>query len=149
MLSEHFSLEEMTRSGVAISNGISNTPSAADIERMRLLCVNVLEPVRGALASHAYPAASARKSLMMPWAVWQRRNIFTARLPTYTFRARRQGARFTTTYAAISISTSCFSNIACQTAVVGCTSRIPHGGQTAVRQRPYRKVYSTVYRDNA
>lgn len=46
MLSEHFSLEEMTRSGVAISNGISNTPSAADIERMRLLCVNVLEPVR-------------------------------------------------------------------------------------------------------
>lgn len=46
MLSEHFSLEEMTRSGVAVRNGIENRPTEADVERLRLLCVNVLEPVR-------------------------------------------------------------------------------------------------------
>lgn len=46
MLSEHFSLEEMTRSGVAVSKGIDNRPAEADIERLRQLCVNVLEPVR-------------------------------------------------------------------------------------------------------
>ncbi len=46
MLSEHFSLEEMTRSGVAMRRNIENIPSADDIERMRLLCLNVLEPIR-------------------------------------------------------------------------------------------------------
>ena len=46
MLSEHFSLEEMVRSGVAIQKNIDNTPSGDDIERLRLLCRNVLEPVR-------------------------------------------------------------------------------------------------------
>lgn len=46
MLSEHFSLEEMVRSGVAIRRKIENNPSLADIDRLRQLCVNVLEPVR-------------------------------------------------------------------------------------------------------
>lgn len=46
MLSEHFSLSEMTQSGTAIRLGIANVPAADDIERMRQLCVNVLEPVR-------------------------------------------------------------------------------------------------------
>ena len=46
MLSEHFSLEEMTRSGVALSRGIDNTPSPEAVENLRLLCLNVLEPVR-------------------------------------------------------------------------------------------------------
>ena len=45
-LSPHFSLFEMTRSGVAIACGISNVPSAAAIENLRLLCVAVLEPLR-------------------------------------------------------------------------------------------------------
>ncbi|MBR1688994.1 MAG: DUF882 domain-containing protein [Prevotella sp.] len=46
MLSEHFSLGEMVRSGVAIRKNIDNQPTADDIRRMQLLCQNVLEPLR-------------------------------------------------------------------------------------------------------
>lgn len=46
MLSEHFSLEEMTRSGVAIRMRIDNNPDEGQVENMRQLCCNVLEPVR-------------------------------------------------------------------------------------------------------
>lgn len=46
MLSEHFSLEEMTRSGVAIRMRIDNNPDEEQVENMRQQCRNVLEPVR-------------------------------------------------------------------------------------------------------
>lgn len=46
MLSEHFSLEEMTRSGEALRRKISNVPTAEQTESLRQLCLNVLEPVR-------------------------------------------------------------------------------------------------------
>jgi zinc D-Ala-D-Ala carboxypeptidase len=46
MLTEHFSLWEMTRSGTAIRKGIDNIPTAEDKERLRKLCQNVLEPLR-------------------------------------------------------------------------------------------------------
>lgn len=46
MLSEHFSLEEMTRSGVSIRMRIDNNPDEGQVENMRQLCRNVLEPVR-------------------------------------------------------------------------------------------------------
>lgn len=46
MLSEHFSLEEMTRSGVAIRMRIDNNPDEEQVENIRQLCRNVLEPVR-------------------------------------------------------------------------------------------------------
>lgn len=46
MLSNHFSLEEMTNSGTAIRLRIANRPSAVQIENLRQLCLNVLEPVR-------------------------------------------------------------------------------------------------------
>lgn len=46
MLSEHFSVEEMTRSGVAIRMRIDNNPDEEQVENMRQLCRNVLEPVR-------------------------------------------------------------------------------------------------------
>ncbi len=46
MLSEHFSLEEMTRSGEALRRKISNVPTAEQTENLRQLCLNVLEPVR-------------------------------------------------------------------------------------------------------
>ena len=46
MLSEHFSLEEMTRSGEALRRKISNVPAAEQTENLRQLCLNVLEPVR-------------------------------------------------------------------------------------------------------
>lgn len=41
-LSEHFSLEEMTRT----STGLPNVPSEGDIARLKGLCASVLEPIR-------------------------------------------------------------------------------------------------------
>lgn len=45
-LSAHFTLEEMCRSGAAIKHHISNTPDKKQTERLRQLCLNVLEPLR-------------------------------------------------------------------------------------------------------
>lgn len=45
-LSEHFSLEEMTKSQTGARKGIDNTPPPEVIENLKLLCENVLEKVR-------------------------------------------------------------------------------------------------------
>jgi len=45
-LSRHFSLREMTASGTAIKYNIDNTPGVEDVERMKALCRNILEPLR-------------------------------------------------------------------------------------------------------
>ena len=45
-LSEHFTLEEMCRSGAALKHRIDNTPDKEQTERLRQLCRNVLEPLR-------------------------------------------------------------------------------------------------------
>ena len=45
-LSDHFTLEEMTRSGSAVSMGIKNVPHKKHIENLRALCEQVLEPLR-------------------------------------------------------------------------------------------------------
>ena len=45
-LTDHFSLEEMTNSETAQRLGISNTPTEQNIECLRNLCINVLEPLR-------------------------------------------------------------------------------------------------------
>jgi len=45
-LSDHFTLAEFTKSQTAERHGIDNTPDDAQIERMKILCENVLEPVR-------------------------------------------------------------------------------------------------------
>ena len=46
MLSEHFSLEEMVRSGEALRRNIDNSPTPEAVESLRRLCATVLEPVR-------------------------------------------------------------------------------------------------------
>lgn len=46
LLSEHFTLDEMVRSGTAIRLGIDNRPDAEAVENMRVLCLEVLEPLR-------------------------------------------------------------------------------------------------------
>lgn len=46
MLSEHFSLREMTRSGEAIERYIDNTPTPQIVKNMIVLCHKVLEPIR-------------------------------------------------------------------------------------------------------
>lgn len=45
-LSDHFTLEELTRSATASANKIANIPSQAEKDWLQYLCVNVLEPLR-------------------------------------------------------------------------------------------------------
>lgn len=45
-LSKHFSLNEFTYSPTAVYKKIDNTPSEEIIENLKLLCENVLEPIR-------------------------------------------------------------------------------------------------------
>jgi putative chitinase len=46
MLSPHFSLKEMIRSETATRKGIDNTPNMTHLANLKLLCENILEPVR-------------------------------------------------------------------------------------------------------
>lgn len=45
-LSEHFTFYELTRSGVAIEHDIDNTPNLQQEQALRLLAINILEPLR-------------------------------------------------------------------------------------------------------
>lgn len=46
MLSEHFSIDELTFSATAKAMGIVNCPSRSEIDNLRFLCQEVLEPAR-------------------------------------------------------------------------------------------------------
>jgi hypothetical protein len=48
-LSPNFTLDEFTVSQAAIRKGLRNEPNATHIEALRLLCTNVLEPLRARL----------------------------------------------------------------------------------------------------
>jgi len=52
-LSEHFSLEEMTRSDYAIRKGIDNTPTQAEIENLKKV-VALLEIIRDKIGAAIY-----------------------------------------------------------------------------------------------
>ena len=45
-LSQNFSLRELTKSQTAERKGISNEPSEEHVENLKLLCTNVLQPIR-------------------------------------------------------------------------------------------------------
>ena len=45
-LTRNFTLSELTKSDTAIRKGINNNPSAEQIEKLKLLCENILQPVR-------------------------------------------------------------------------------------------------------
>jgi len=45
-LSRNFTLSELTKSDTAIRRGINNNPSADQIEKLKALCENILQPVR-------------------------------------------------------------------------------------------------------
>lgn len=47
-LTQNFSLAEMTKSETALRNGLDNTPGEVEIENLRLLCEQVLQPLRDA-----------------------------------------------------------------------------------------------------
>ena len=46
MLSKNFSLKEMTQSQTALRNGIDNEPNNAQVYNLKLLCANILQPLR-------------------------------------------------------------------------------------------------------
>jgi len=45
-LSRNFSLSELIKSDTAIRQGINNNPNAEQIEKLKALCENILQPVR-------------------------------------------------------------------------------------------------------
>ena len=45
-LSENFTLAELTKSQDAIRFGIDNKPNVQQIESLRVLCINILQPIR-------------------------------------------------------------------------------------------------------
>ena len=45
-LTRNFSLQELIKSDTAIRKGINNNPSSGQIEKLKALCENILQPVR-------------------------------------------------------------------------------------------------------
>ena len=45
-LTRNFSLSELTKSDTAIRRGINNNPTAEQVDKLKLLCENILQPVR-------------------------------------------------------------------------------------------------------
>jgi hypothetical protein len=45
-LTQNFTLSEMTKSETALRFGMANDPTSFEIENLRILCENVLQPVR-------------------------------------------------------------------------------------------------------
>ena len=45
-LSRNFTLSELIKSDTAIRRGINNNPNAEQIEKLKMLCENILQPVR-------------------------------------------------------------------------------------------------------
>ena len=45
-LSRNFTLSELIKSDTAIRKGINNNPNAEQVEKLKLLCENILQPVR-------------------------------------------------------------------------------------------------------
>lgn len=64
MLSDHFSLAEMTASDTATRQGVANTPGPHEIDNLRRLCVRVLEPLRAALGQPIKVTSGYRSSLI-------------------------------------------------------------------------------------
>ena len=61
-LSKHFSLKEMTKSGTATRLGLDNTPNEEQIENLKALCENILEPLRDYYESRPIMVSSGFRS---------------------------------------------------------------------------------------
>tara|TARA_B100000963_G_C22616193_1_gene667473 strand:+ start:93 stop:542 length:450 start_codon:yes stop_codon:yes gene_type:complete len=60
MLSENFSLEELTKSQTAIRKGIDNNPNADHIAALGHLAMNILQPVRNHFGKPYTPSSGYR-----------------------------------------------------------------------------------------
>jgi len=59
-LSDHFTLAELTRSGLAVRRNIDNTPSTSEIARLKLVATKILEPVRAHFGVPFSPSSGYR-----------------------------------------------------------------------------------------
>lgn len=64
MLSEHFSLAEMIASDTALRQGISNAPGPHEIDNLKRLCAQVLEPLRAAIGQPIRVTSGYRAPLL-------------------------------------------------------------------------------------
>ena len=62
MLSDHFSLAEFTKSQTAERRGLPNEPGPDEIAAMRLVCTNILEPVREQFKKGFSPSSGYRSA---------------------------------------------------------------------------------------
>lgn len=63
-LSKNFALSEMTKSQTALRLGLDNTPSQGAIANLRLLAVNVLQPVRDHYARSVLVSSGYRSPVL-------------------------------------------------------------------------------------
>lgn len=63
-LSEHFELAEFTRSSTSKRAGISNMPTDAHLENIKLLCEKILEPIRVHFARSIILSSGYRSSAL-------------------------------------------------------------------------------------
>lgn len=52
LLSDHFSLEELTRSWTAAKYNINNNPGPEELKNLQILCLQVLEPTRKSMGGY-------------------------------------------------------------------------------------------------
>ena len=64
MLTEHFSLDELTRSEMADRMGIQNEPTEKEQANLVRLCVNILEPIRENYGIPFSPSSCFRSSAL-------------------------------------------------------------------------------------
>ena len=61
-LSRNFSLQELIKSDTAIRKGIDNNPNSDQIEKLKLLCENILQPVEIISAELRLPADTVHQN---------------------------------------------------------------------------------------
>lgn len=60
VIGKYFTLAEMCASATATAKGFANNPSADEVECLRLLCANVLDPLREAMGTPIYISSGYR-----------------------------------------------------------------------------------------
>jgi len=73
-LSKHFSLQEMINSGTASRLGLDNTPNEEQIENLKALCENILEPLREYYESRPIMITSGFRSPQLSKAIGSSEN---------------------------------------------------------------------------
>jgi zinc D-Ala-D-Ala carboxypeptidase len=70
-LTQNFTLSEMTKSETALRFGMANDPTETEIENLRILCENVLQPVRNYYGMGVKVNSGFRHPLSQRQGEWQ------------------------------------------------------------------------------